>query len=314
MDMFHSESFLPMSIQRTCRPFDSKEYIYELKLSGIRCIAYLDETSTHLRSKESKSLNAYFPELISINAHVKCKCILDGEIIVLKHGVSDRYGIKKRMPIESLNPLPILCKEFPVSFIAFDILYMNNKPLMHLPLLERKKLLEETVNDTVRLSTSRYIQQHGISMFHLAKRNKLEGIIAKHIKSCYYPGSQTTEWINVLVSAYHYYVVCGYFIHNSERIKIIIGQFRENELIYKGKIATNLDPVYMNRFHVKRTNTSPFRLTPICREKILWLTPSLACEVITREDDKKNNGTRTFLRIVPDKPPEECIELDYTKD
>lgn len=309
MDLFQSEGFLPMSIDRTCKPFDSKDYIYELKLSGIRCIAYLDETSTHLYSKDNRSLNGYFPELIAINAHVKCRCILDGEIIVLKHGISDKYGIEKRMPIESLNPLPILCKEFPVSFIAFDILYMNNKPLLKLPLLERKKLLEETVNDTVRLSTSRYIQQHGISMFHLAKRNHLDGIIAKHINSCYYPGTQSMEWINILVSAYHYYVVCGYSIHTTNHIEIIIGQYRDDELIYKGKIDTNLDLVDVNQDHIERNPSSPFRLTPIFREKIIWIYPTLVCELLIREDDNKKKEMRTFLRLVPDKSPKECMEI-----
>lgn len=310
MDFYHAEDFLPMSIENTSKPFDSKDYIYELKLQGIRCLAYLDETSTNLRSKDNTSLNAYFPELISINAHVKCRCILDGEIIVLKRGISDKNGIEKRMPVHTLKTFPILYKEFPASFIAFDILYMNNKSLVTLPLLERKRLLEETVNDTIRLSVTRYVRQHGISMFHLARRNQLEGVIAKHINSLYYPGNQTKEWINILVSAYHYYVICGYYIHDNESIYLIIGQYRREELLYKGRIETDLDMDFMNNYPFIRINHSPFRLTPVTRTKIMWIAPTLVCEILIRSGDESTKNILIFNKIVTDKLPSECNELN----
>lgn len=309
MDIFQAESFLPMSIDNLSKPFDSKEYIYELKLHGIRCLAYLDETSTTLRNKNNLSLNEYFPELININAHVKCKCILDGEIIVLKRGISDKAGIEKRNPVIGLKPYPILCKEFPASFIAFDILYMNNKSLVNLPLMERKKLLEDTVNDSMRLATSRYVWQHGISMFYLAKRNKLNGVIAKQVESRYYPGLQTKEWINVLVSAYHYYVICGYYIHNTGKIHLILGQYRENELFFKGKIETDLEIDFICNNPCKRKNSSPFRLTPVSRTHIFWLAPTLVCEILIRDEDEKKKGVKSFIKIVNDKLPTDCKEI-----
>lgn len=308
MDVFQTGGFLPMSIDKLSRPFDSKEYIYELKLNGIRCIAYLDETSTTLRDKDNVSLNEYFPELIAINAHVKCKCILDGEIIVLKRGVSDKGGIEKRKPTNGISAFPILYKEFPASFIASDILYMNNRPLIKLPLIERKKLLEETVNDAMRLATSRYVLQHGISMFYLAKRNKLDGIIAKHVKSLYYPGAQTKEWINVLVSAYHYYVACGYYIPNTGKIHLVLGQYRDKELIFKGTIETDLDSDFILYYSCKKVYHSPFRLTPISRMNVIWLTPTIVCEILMKDIDEKKSVIKSFIRLLTDKEPLECID------
>lgn len=310
MDIFHNESLLPMSIDNFSKPFDSKDYIYELKLHGLRCIAYLDETSTTLRDKYNNSLNDYFPELNSINAHVKCKCILDGEIIVLKRGVSDKGGIQKRMPVNGLNPAYILTKEFPVSFIAFDILYMNNKSLMELPLLERKKILENTVNDTMRISASRYVWQHGISMFYLAKRVNLDGLIAKHVKSLYYPGTQAKQWINILISAYHNYVVCGYYIHSNGKIHIILGQYRNEKLIFKGKIETGLDIDFVCNYPCQKTDNSPFYLTPVGRTNIIWITPTLVCEVLIRNENEKTAGIKNFIKLLTNKSPKDCQEID----
>ncbi|MFV0342473.1 MAG: hypothetical protein ACK5JH_06200 [Anaerocolumna sp.] len=308
MDYFQSKNLKPMSIDNLSRPFDSDKYIYELKLNGIRCLAYLDETSTTLIDKHNVLLNDYFPELITIHAHVKCKCILDGVIIVLKRGVSDKAGIEKRTPRVGIPKGPILEKEFPASFIAFDMIYLNNKPLVTVPLMERKKLLEETVNDTLRLAASRYVLQHGISMFYLAKRNNLDGIIAKHINSLYYPATTTKEWINVLISAYHYYVVCGYYILDQDKVHIILGQYRDQELVFKGKIETNLDQDFLLKYPVKAAASSPFRLTPMSKLQIVWLFPTQVCEILITDEDTTKNSMKSFIQFIHEKSPKECIE------
>ena len=57
-DMFRDKNVEPMLIAENRAPFDSPDYIYELKLDGIRCLAYLDSDSTELRNKRNKRLNA----------------------------------------------------------------------------------------------------------------------------------------------------------------------------------------------------------------------------------------------------------------
>lgn len=83
MDIFTDKFASPMLIAEMQEPFDSPDYIYELKLDGERCLAYLDSSGVYLQNKRKLILNPRFPELDVINKSVKARCILDGEITVL---------------------------------------------------------------------------------------------------------------------------------------------------------------------------------------------------------------------------------------
>lgn len=80
-DLFESRGASPMLIARQEKAFDDPNSIYELKLDGIRCLAYFNEDTADLRNKRNLQLNAKFPELRGIYKNVSAKCILDGEIV-----------------------------------------------------------------------------------------------------------------------------------------------------------------------------------------------------------------------------------------
>ena len=85
-----------MLIAEIQKPFDSPDYIYELKLDGERCLAYLDKGSAALRNKRNFDLNIRFAELNEIYQAAKVKCILDGEITVFKDGKPDFSIVQRR--------------------------------------------------------------------------------------------------------------------------------------------------------------------------------------------------------------------------
>lgn len=70
-DIFENKLVTPMLIGESSEAFDSEDYIFELKLDGIRCIAYLDEGSTELRNKRNLKVNNKYPELMEIHKQVK---------------------------------------------------------------------------------------------------------------------------------------------------------------------------------------------------------------------------------------------------
>ncbi|GAA0220874.1 ATP-dependent DNA ligase [Metaclostridioides mangenotii] len=97
MDIFDEKGIKPMLIAEMQEAFDSPDYIFELKLDGIRCIAYLDNDSTDLRNKRDFKLISRFPELDQLHRYVNEKCILDGELIAMKNGVPDFYELQRRI-------------------------------------------------------------------------------------------------------------------------------------------------------------------------------------------------------------------------
>ena len=96
MDLFAEKNISPMLIAQMQEPFDDPEWIYELKLDGCRCIAYLEKDKTILRNKRNMELLPRFPELKNIHSYVKDKCILDGELVVMINGVPEFYELHKR--------------------------------------------------------------------------------------------------------------------------------------------------------------------------------------------------------------------------
>jgi len=98
MDLFTEKNIKPMLISEMTEPFNDPDWIYELKLDGIRCIAYLDNNhkKTVLRNKRNINLLPKVPELTEIFKNVNERCILDGELIILKNGVPDFFEIQRR--------------------------------------------------------------------------------------------------------------------------------------------------------------------------------------------------------------------------
>lgn len=75
-------------------PFDDENYIYELKLDGVRCIAYLTKNGTDLRNKRTQRLLPKFPELENIHKQIKKDCILEGRLYIFKDGMTSFFEMQ----------------------------------------------------------------------------------------------------------------------------------------------------------------------------------------------------------------------------
>ena len=165
MDLFESKNIKPMLIGEMQEAFDSPDYIYQLKLDGIRYIAYLDKGTTDLRNKRNIKMLGEFPELSEIHQQAKKRCILDGELIVMKDGKPDFYEVQPRTLMSNTFKIQLAASKLPASFTAYDILYYDDHEVMDLPLMQRKKLLQKVLNENERIAISRYIEDHGIEFY-----------------------------------------------------------------------------------------------------------------------------------------------------
>lgn len=308
MDLFEEKAIKPMLIKDLMEPFNSPNYIYELKLDGIRCIAYLDKNGTDLRNKRNILLLPKFPELSNIHTFVKDRCILDGELVILKKGVPDFFEIQRRTLMSDRFKIQLSANQFPACFVAYDILYLKDKQLTDLPLIERKKILAETINETSWLSVSRFIEEHGIELFTMAKQQNLEGVVAKVKDSKYYFDKRTKDWIKFKYLADRDFVVCGYIPKEKNMNSIILGQYRNNELIYKGHVTLGVSANFVSQYHCVRRDASPFRLTPSGNEDAIWLEPTLVCIVQYMPNEKDMLRQPVLKGFRDDKSPFECTE------
>ena len=309
MDLFENKIIKPMLIVEMQEAFDSPDYIYELKLDGERCIAYLDKDVTDLRNKRNFKMLVKVPELSNIHKQVNCRCILDGELIVTKDGRPDFFEIQRRSLMSNTFKIQLASSKLPATFTAFDILYYEDHAVTDLPLMERKKLLEKTIKENERIAISRYIEERGIEFYKLAKQNQLEGIVAKRKDSKYYLDKRTKDWVKIKNLLDDDFVVCGYIFKENAVISIVLGQYSNKKLVYKGHVTLGISTTDFKLIKsIPEIRTQPFNELPPSNDNAVWVEPSLVCTV--KFMMKTANGSLrqpVFKGLRDDKEPKDCI-------
>lgn len=309
-DLFSDKNIKPMLIGVESEPFDNSEYIYELKLDGERCIAYLDENGTDLRNKRNIKMLPKVPELSNINLNVNNRCILDGELAVIKEGKPNFYEIQRRSMMSNPVKIDLASKKYPACFTAFDILYYKNKQMIDLPLMERKKLLQEVVySENSLFSISRFIEEKGIAFYNLTVKQELEGIVAKCKDSKYYFEKRTKDWIKIKYLKDDDFIICGYIRKDNNMNSIILGKYEYNSIKYHGHITLGVSgEVFHEIFALSKTEPYIFPI-PKGNEEATWVEPLLVCTVkFMMKTEQGGMRQPVFKGIRKDKNPYECRE------
>jgi len=241
MSIFDDKNIKPMLLGEIDKPFDSSDYIFELKLDGIRCLMYLDQNETQMRNKRNLNVNNIYPELKDINKNVKERCILDGEIIIMNEGRPDFYNLQRRAHMGNNLKIELAASKYPATFTAFDILYYKDKDISKLKLEERKEILSDIVTENERIAVSRFIPEKGIYLYNAALKLDLEGIVAKKKGSLYYFDKRSKDWLKIKNLKDEDFVICGYIQKEHNIVSLILGLYDENyELVYQGHVTTGV--------------------------------------------------------------------------
>src|SRR5687768_16752738 len=184
-------SIKPMLSTLVDEPFNSKDWVFEVKWDGVRSILFFHKTKgiLKLQSRNGRLLTHRYPELVdaltsslstSSQLPVNCKesVILDGEIVVLdnKTGTPNFQNHQRRMNVDYDREIEILSRQIPATYYFFDILYLDGKNLQDLPFLERRSILSETIKENIRIKISDFIEEVGSEVFDKTKSMGLEGI------------------------------------------------------------------------------------------------------------------------------------------
>lgn len=307
MDLFEKREIKPMLISEEKEPFDDENYIYELKLDGIRCIAYIDKNSVDLRNKRNDKVTVRYPEMSQINKQLKCEnVIFDGELFILKDNKTDFFEMQKRSLMSNDFKIELASKKLPVSFTAFDIIYKDNQQLTDLTLMERKKLLQDSIIENDRISISRYIQGEGEKLFELTTKQELEGIVAKKKESKYYFGKRTKDWIKIKNYEDDDFVICGYIEKEANITSIVIAKYDyKKELINKGHVTLGVSSDALKV--IKSQNTLDYPLIDT-KDNTVWIEPNLVCTVKYMHKTEAGGMRQPIFKGLNEKRPEECID------
>ena len=274
MDLFAEKNIEPMLIAQMQEPFDDPEWIYELKLDGCRCIAYMERDRVILWNKRNMELLPRFVELKDIYQQAADRCVLDGELVVMVGGVPDFYELQKRTMLTNRTKIELEAARLPASFVAYDILQVGNKVLLDTPLIERKQILQELIRENERIAVSRYIPEKGKQLFQLTVEKELEGVVAKRASSLYFQGKRTKDWIKFKRMADKDFIICGYQI--GKVTSLVLGEYLNGELQYAGTVSWG---VRREIIKALTKGSCPFHEKPKTDGDVVWCKPERTCVV-----------------------------------
>ncbi|WP_247654976.1 DNA ligase D [Chitinophaga varians] len=283
----------PMLATLAATATDEPGWLYEIKWDGYRALAFLEKGQVELRSRNNKSFNEKYYPVHQALQQWKVNAVVDGEIVVINEEGYTIFSQLQDWRSEADGQL---------VYYLFDILWLNGKDLTSLPLMQRKKLLQQLmpVNNNILRFSEGFVTD-GTDFFEQAKKLKLEGIMAKKTDSHYHPGVRTREWLKIKTSNRQEVVIGGYTKNEGSSkpfSSLLVGVYENGKLQYTGKIGTGFSLAQqqemMKQFTSLETKKSPFAVIPDVNKPsrfrpnppqaaAVWLKPKLICEVSFRE-------------------------------
>ncbi len=283
----------------------SKDYIFEPKMDGIRCILVKRGRKVYMFSRTRKDLSFIFPIIKKkFEDNYRDNFILDGEIVCYnERGLPDYRLLMRREQASTKHEIDLRANAIPATYVAFDILELNGNPLISEKLVERKKALMNLIKENNHVERILFTEQ-GEELWDLIKKNNLEGVVAKLKNSYYLPGQRTTDWLKLKNGKSIDVVIMGYIPtrgNPNSFTSLIIGLYKNNSLIRVGKVDADLDEETI-RFVMSK-------LKPIKTElkgKIQYVKPLITCEVDYLELTKEKELRAPVFKRLRHKQPEKC--------
>jgi ATP-dependent DNA ligase len=206
MDLPVMPPLLPMLAKASPELPDGEpgQWWFEPKWDGFRCLVFRDGNEIVLGSRNEKPLTRYFPELLGpLRASLPERCVIDGEVVVAGPEGLDFDALQQRIhPADSR--VQLLSVETPASFVAFDLLALDDLSLLATPLQERRRALEAVLAAPARrvhLTPGTQDRDVAADWFSRFEGAGLDGVMAKPIASTYQPNKRAVLKVKHLRTA-----------------------------------------------------------------------------------------------------------------
>lgn len=289
MNIWKDRNWCPMLLNEIKKPFDSKDYIFEVKFDGIRAVCFANNKKVKIMSRNKKDISYLFPELENIKKLCKYNVIFDGEIVIIEDGKPSFTKLQERLNLKNKTKIDYFSKSNPVIFIVFDVLY-ENKDLTNLDLIKRKEILNK-YSDNDYFVKSEVFPTYGIKLFQSIKEMNLEGIVAKYKYGKYHVNERTSDFIKIKNTYVEEFYIGGFEENNISGV-FVIGELNNNSFIYVGKVLIGKNEPLFKRIKLCRKSKNYFSNF---NENINYVKPEI--KICVEYLEKTKNGTLRHPRI-----------------
>jgi bifunctional non-homologous end joining protein LigD len=281
---------VPMLARTGLLPTAEEQWGYEIKWDGVRAIAYSTPGELHLESRNLNDITDKYPELAGVGRALGShSAVLDGEIVALdRDGRPSFSALQQRMQLSTRTQARKQMKATPVTYMIFDLLWLNGHSLMTLPYSQRRELLAELALSGESWQTPEHVVGHGSALLQASAEQHLEGIVAKRLDSTYEPGLRTRSWVKIKTVGRQEFVVGGWMPGQGkrrERIGALLLGVHEPDggLRYVGRVGSGFSDSELDRLAAllgpAERSSSPFSSGGRPPRGAVFCEPRLVAEV-----------------------------------
>ena len=314
-------------------------WAYEVKWDGVRALAHLGADELRVCARRGEDVSGRYPELAAIPAaHAGRELILDGEIVAFDNAGNPSFGLlQRRMGLTHEGRIRQRAAETPITYVAFDLLWLDGRSLLAEPYERRRELLAGLGFDGPSWQAPGHSVGDGEALLAAARDRGLEGIVAKRLASPYRPGRRSADWVKVQNRRRQELVVGGYMRGEGGRSRgvgsLLVGYWdatppeaaslgRPQRLVYAGGVGTGFSQATLGELtqllEPLRRATSPFeagwdpelKYAARIRERgpLVWVEPVVVCEVeFLRWTHEDTIRAASFKGVRDDKDPREVV-------
>lgn len=314
---------------------------YEPKWDGFRGIVFKDGSKIEIMSRDKRTLERYFPEMLDLlSGSLPDRCVVDGEIVIPGHDGLDFGSLLQRIhPAESR--VNMLAEKTPASFVVFDLLALDKKVLMDAPLRERRATLDEALGSPAQRTPDASIKEVATTgknhrrfligpwtedpaaangWLDRYERMGLDGVVAKQLDSVYEPNKR--GWLKIKQHRTCDCVIGGFRLnktgdgigslllglYDSKKTLHYVGHTSSFKAQERRDLLARLKPLEAEGgFGRGRSPGGPSRWTGGRDTSWVSIESELVCEVgFDRMLGGRFRHAATFLRWRPDRKPASC--------
>ena len=193
------DKLAPMMARSGELPRDEAKWGFEVKWDGIRTVAFSDHGHIALQGRNFTDFTPRYPEVRDLARELGARrVILDGEIVAFDaEGRPSFERLQTRMHLASDSAVRRRVKDTPVTYVIFDLLYLDGHSTLPLAYEQRRELLAALELEGPAWRAPAYHRGEGSALLAATRDLGIEGIVAKRLDGPYEPGRRSSGWLKV---------------------------------------------------------------------------------------------------------------------